>query len=233
MLDDSDISPAAASHTLAQQIHHGLRQRILRHDLRMGTALREEEVAQWFSASRVPAREALRKLEQEGLVARLGRKYAVRRYSSQEILVTYRLRAALEDYSVELAAGRLDAAQMDGIQAILDQQRQHATPAERGAFSALDTAFHLAIAAAGGNGPLLRELGLIMDRITLFRGHEIDTDSGPLAAYDDHCRIFDAVRRGDPGTAKAELAYHYQTALHLHRAAAADGDVLGKLNGTR
>lgn len=206
--------PRPTGQTLAQHIHHGVRERIRMHELRMGMALREDEVAQWFAASRIPAREALRKLEQEGLVERQGRKYAVRRYSTEEILVTYRLREALEHYAVELAAGRVTAQQDAAMQALLEAQRD--LPASRGAFSALDTAFHLKIVEIGGNASLHRELSLVLDRVTLIRGHEIDSDSGPHAAYADHCRIFDAVRRGDAGTARAELTFHYQSALRLH-----------------
>lgn len=206
----------ARARSLGDEVYEGVQAKILCHELRMGDPLREDEVASWFSASRIPAREALRRLEQEGLVARVGRKYTVRRYTEAEILVTYRIRAALEHLAVALAAPTLDDAQSEEIEAVLVRQKDAATRADRGAFSLLDLAFHMSFARISGNGALIHELGLIMNRVTLIRGHELAIDSGPLAAYDDHRRIFEAARRRDIPTACAELDYHYATTLRLH-----------------
>ncbi|RWR34913.1 GntR family transcriptional regulator [Sinirhodobacter populi] len=208
------VGPTPA--TLGHQVYEGLRSRILRHELRMGDPLREDEVASWFCASRLPAREAMRRLEHEGLVARAGRKYVVRRYSGAEILVTYRLRAALEHLAVELSAERMTPADEDRIAGMLERQKEAALAKERGEFSLLDLAFHMSFAEISRNAALCHELGLVMNRVTLIRGHELDRDSGPLAAYDDHCRIFGAVCRRDLPTACAELDYHYATTLRLH-----------------
>lgn len=213
---DSFPPAQAKAATVGNQVYLGLKDRILAHSFRMGDLLREEEVAAWFSASRLPAREALRQLEQEGLVARVGRRYTVRRYTPAEILVTYRIRAALEHLGVELAVSRLDDAQEAVIATLLDEQRSAAIAGDRAEFSRLDKSFHLSIAAVGSNPALTRELEVILNRVTLIRSHEIGIDSGPVAAYEDHCRIFESVRRRDPEIAKAELNYHYATTLRLH-----------------
>lgn len=216
MADTSSLPPKTAR--LGDQVYLGLKARILGHGFRMGDLLREDEVAAWFSASRLPAREALRRLEQEGLVARVGRRYTVRSYAPAEILVTYRIRAALEHLGAELAVALMDEAQEAAIAATLDEQRRAAAARDRAEFSRLDKAFHLAIAAVGGNAALLRELEVVLNRVTLIRSHEIGIDSGPMAAYHDHCRIFEAVRRRDAAVARAELDYHFVTTLRLHDA---------------
>lgn len=194
-----------------------LKERILGHEFLMGTPLREDEVASWFGASRVPAREALRRLGQEGLVERVGRKYAVRSYSYAEIVVTYRQRAALEHLAVEQMAALRQPEALARVESILEAQRRAVEgPVARGPFSRLDRAFHLAIAEATGIAMLITEIELILNRVELIRSNEVAFDSGPVGAWRDHCRIFDALRRGDAASAKAELNYHYDTTLRFH-----------------
>ncbi|QDL94623.1 GntR family transcriptional regulator (plasmid) [Paroceanicella profunda] len=223
-MERNSPSPAASvtpeGQTRGDAVYEGLKARILGHDFRMGTPLREDEVAGWFGASRLPAREALKRLELEGLVERLGRKYAIRAYSFPEILVTYRIRAALEHLAVDLACAQAGEEDLARIAAVLDQQAGALRTASRGEFSELDSVFHLGLARIGRNPALLRELEVILNRVRLIRSNEIDVDSGPPGAYADHCRIFEALRRRDAATARAELDYHYSTTLRLHRLAA-------------
>ncbi|MBS7699704.1 MAG: GntR family transcriptional regulator [Chelatococcus sp.] len=193
----------------------------MRHEFQMGAVLKEDEVASWFGGSRIPARDALRRLEQEGLVERVGRRYAVRTYSYPEILVTYRLRAALEHLAVELAVARRSADGLDRVAQILELQRVSLQNISRGEFSDLDTAFHLSIAEMSEQDMLQRELSLILNRARLIRTNELAIDAGPEGAYRDHCRIFAALQRGDAGTAKAELDYHFATTVRLHAMSAA------------
>lgn len=200
-------------------VYVGLKERILRHEFLMGTPLREEDVAGWFGTSRVPARDALRRLAQEGLVERVGRRYTIRSYSYEEIVVVYRLRAALEHLAVERAIANREHG-FDRIAAVLERQREAVQQASRGEFSGLDTEFHLAIAEVSGLPMLTQELELVLNRARLIRSNEIGRDSGPRAAYDDHCRIFAAMERGDARTAQAELEYHYFTTLRWHTGAA-------------
>lgn len=204
--------------------YNGLKTKILRHEFLMGEVLKEDEVASWFGGSRIPARDALRRLEQEGLVERRGRRYAIRTYSYPEIMVTYRQRAALEHLAVELAIDNCSDEGLGRVAHNLDLQREALRTASRGEYSDLDTAFHLAIAQMCGIEILQQELALILNRARLIRSNEIAVDSGPQGAYRDHCRIFEALQRRDAGTAKAELDYHFSTTIRLHaRLAAGDG----------
>jgi len=209
-------APAADPQSRTARVYEGLRARILRHEFRMGDPLREEEVASWFEASRVPARDALKRLETEGLVERVGRKYAIRSYSYDEILVTYRIRAALEHLSVELAVRLGTEAQFMHIAAQLDRQRRAVTSMGRADFSALDFEFHMMIAELTGNAMLIGETETVLNRVRLIRSNELEIDNGPGAALADHLRIFDALCRRDAQTAKSELNYHYATTVRLH-----------------
>lgn len=217
-----DAPAAGDGLSRGEAVYQGLKSGILHHRFRMGDPLREEDVASWFGASRAPARDALKRLETEGLVERIGRKYAVRNYSYDEILVTYRMRAALEHLSVEFAILRADDAGIAALGAELAAQKAVLGNASRGEFSDLDARFHLALARLSGNDMLLRETETIINRARLIRSNELDKDNGPQAAYADHCRIHAALLRRDADTAKAELNYHYATTVRLHETRSAD-----------
>lgn len=209
--EESETVPVSAG----DKAYTGLKERILRHELEMGAPLREEDVASWFGLSRVPARDALRRLEQEGLIERNGRRYAIRSFSYQEVVITYRQRAALEFLAVEHAI-RHGAEALAPVADILEQQRLALAESSRPEFSKLDKAFHIAIANLSGQPLLVRELDIILDRVQLIRTAELQRDSGPKGAYNDHCRIFGALERGSAHVAQAELKYHYATTVRLH-----------------
>lgn len=213
------------SQTAGDLVYSGLKARILGHEFRLGTPLREDEVASWYDTSRVPARDSLRKLEQEGLVERAGRRYQVRQFSYDEVFIIYRQRAALEflavDYATEARNGPGGLAALTDIRAVLEDQRQAIERASRSEFSQLDKEFHLRIARISGKALLVRELEIILNRVQLIRTAELERDAGPAGAFQDHCRIFQALERGDAATAKSELDYHYTTTVRLHRQAAA------------
>jgi DNA-binding GntR family transcriptional regulator len=85
-------------------------------ELVSGTRLRQEALAEEFGVSRTPIREALRKLQASGLVElQPNRGALVRGPSSREIRDAYEVRAELEGLAAELAAERIQQAQVDGL----------------------------------------------------------------------------------------------------------------------
>lgn len=219
---DAGLAPASEGLSRGEAVYEGMKAGILHHRFRMGDPLREDDVASWFGASRAPARDALKRLETEGLVERIGRKYAVRNYSYDEVLVTYRMRAALEHLSVDFAVQRASDAEIEALRDELDAQLAVLQNASRGEFSELDARFHMALARLSGNEMLLRESETVLNRARLIRSNELDKDNGPAAAYADHCRIHAALLRRDADTAKAELNYHFITTVRLHQTLAVD-----------
>lgn len=93
--------------SLAEGLYSALREEIMAGTLAAGTRLRETEVAQRFGVSRTPVREALKKLELEGLIADVpGRGLTVTKPSLNDILDAYLIREVLEGLATRLAAER-------------------------------------------------------------------------------------------------------------------------------
>jgi DNA-binding GntR family transcriptional regulator len=101
---------------LVDRLAATLQARMVSGELVSGTRLRQEALAEEFGVSRTPIREALRKLQASGLVElQPNRGALVRGPSSREIRDAYEVRAELEGLAAELAAERIQQAQVDGL----------------------------------------------------------------------------------------------------------------------
>src|SRR5580700_6615803 len=97
--------PARVSDKLVNQIVERIHAKIALGEYRPGDRLRQEMLAEYFSVSRTPVREALRLLESKGIISQEHRHSAViRGPSTREVRETYQVRAELEGLAAELAA---------------------------------------------------------------------------------------------------------------------------------
>lgn len=184
----------------------------------------ENQLAQRFSVSRPVVREALQRLQTDGVViSRQGSGTYVQRSPSQrvaeltgelslhEVLQVMELRMALEALSARLAARNRTDEQMHAI----EQARQalgeligQGTPAMEA-----DYAFHRAIAVASGNSLLVEALDQLSGRmksgmkVTLSLTREA-SDQRRARVLDEHDRIIHAIRVGDADSAAIAMSYH-------------------------
>lgn len=130
--------PASNSDKLVNQIVEGIHAKIALGEYRPGDRLRQEVLAEQFSVSRTPVREALRLLEAKGVISQEHRHSAViRGPSTREVRETYQVRSELEGLATELAAQWISDGQLDELRGIHDRfvasvQDLMPTPAARG-----------------------------------------------------------------------------------------------------
>lgn len=114
-------APASRAVLAAEQIAA----MIMNGELQDGDHLIEEDLAGRLGMSRLPVREALRTLEQEGLVTVLPRRGAfVTRYGPREITEVYDVRAELLGFAARLVAQTIDAERLDALERILQEMRE-------------------------------------------------------------------------------------------------------------
>lgn len=102
----------------SQTAYAQIRQAIVEGRYRPGQRLIEQRIAEEFELSRTPVREALRRLEAEGLVlSEPNRGAVVRDVSMEDVADLYGLRARLEAYAAELAASRIEAHEIEELDA--------------------------------------------------------------------------------------------------------------------
>src|SRR5579875_2601421 len=129
-LRDSEVTseeygavPRLAEEPLSQSVYRRLRQDILSGVLRPNERLVETELGQLFEVSRTPVRDALLRLESDGLVDAGKRGWTVHEYDRDELIAIYETRAALEGAAARLAAMRATEEQLADIEAALRSER--------------------------------------------------------------------------------------------------------------
>jgi len=185
-------------------LYHLLLEEILEGDRRPGEVLVETALGQRFGVSRTPIREALRMLEQDGVLERVNRGMRVRQTSSEEVLEIYGVRIILEAAAARDAATRrsdYDLANLDRILRSMGEART-ATPQE---MAAINRSFHRAIWQAARN----RTLADLLERLAVhLRRYPATTYLRPgrwEEALEEHRMLLEAIRLGDPD-GSAEVA---------------------------
>jgi DNA-binding GntR family transcriptional regulator len=181
--------------TLRERSLEALRAAILTGRYRPGDHLGEVELAGSLGVSRGTVREALRHLQQEGLVTAGNRgMLRVNSLSSAEVHELFRVRAALEGLAVRevIASPRREAA-ADSLRAAVERLSDEDEPAAR---MEADLAFHLLLCQLSGNSMLVEVWQRLAGRmrVAILNGASWQA---PMMARDRHVPIVEAIERGD------------------------------------
>lgn len=194
-----------AEHLIRHRIFQDLRDEIISCELPPGAEIRENELAQHFGVSKSPIRDALQKLEFEGLVEispRRGHRVAPISVSDAEDILE--MRTILEAAAVRKVAIVATDKQLQS----LDDFRQANTSGMR-EFSAYNRRFHHLLCDLSGNERLSASMGRVMenyDRLCSVSLSARTQHTQPMeAALADHVRIIDALQERN-GTAAARLS---------------------------
>jgi DNA-binding GntR family transcriptional regulator len=206
--------------TLRERSLVALRSAILSGQYRPGDRLREEELAGHLGVSRATVREALRHLQQEGLVSPGTRGILhVNSLTPGEVRELFRVRAALEGLAVRelIASDRREAAVAalrTALEAMVDEKQD---PAKR---MDADLAFHLELCRQAGNAMLLEAWQRLESRMRVAVLNSA-TWQAPMMARDRHAPIVAAVERADAAEAVRVVEEHMTSAAE-HFASAQD-----------
>ncbi len=200
-----------------EELYTALRRDMIDSRVQGGTVLQEEEIGRRYGVSRTPVREALQRLHQDKLIGRKGRFYVVASPSHDSIRQIYEFREAIETASVALCCERADEALIETMQACLDEQGEAGHAKQFYEFERLDTQFHVLIAQGAQNELLRRQLEISYDQIWFSRvGNLVSLPEYSVEeTLAGHQRILDAIRRRDPGVARAEMYTHLRSAILL------------------
>jgi DNA-binding GntR family transcriptional regulator len=188
-------------------LYQQLLEEVLEGELRPGEILVETTLGKRFGVSRTPIREALRMLEQDGVLERVNRGMRVRQTSSEEVLEIYGVRTILEAAAAKDAASRrsdYDLATLDRMLGTMAEARS-ATPQE---MAAINRSFHRGIWQAAGN----RTLSDLLERLAVhLRRYPATTYQRPGRwdqALEEHRQILEAIRDKDPERAAIVAEEH-------------------------
>ncbi|SFK34513.1 GntR family transcriptional regulator [Caulobacter sp. UNC279MFTsu5.1] len=193
--------------TLSDQTYEIVRRRILVGAMQPGTAVRQDVIAAELGVSKIPLREALGRLEQDGLLSSYpNRGYVVRDLSTDEASEVFALRLKLEPGAVAEACLRATPADHAAAEkALLALEAELAKP--DGDHVSFNRAFHLALVRPGGHitFQLMERLQILAERYVRVHLEPLGRDE---RASQEHREILAAWTRGDAAEVEALTANH-------------------------
>jgi DNA-binding GntR family transcriptional regulator len=202
-----------------------LRNRLCAGEYLPGERLTEVTLAEDLGMSRTPVREAIHRLQAEGLVVPAGRGVAVAALMPDELANFYRLRSSLESLATELAAerqrdGYLSRMQLERLEELALAVEQAADAQEARATVRSDLAFHRYIGELGANEFVGDALQRIADRLAISFVSSGPDRTWANRAVAEHRGILAAIREGDPPLAARLAREHVEHAVRVATPAA-------------
>ena len=207
MFDHPSELSAIPRGSLEEQAYRAIRSAIVNGVLRGGARLVQEELAARLSVSRVPVRDAIKRLTADGLVDKdVKGGYYVRKLDEEDVVEIYRLRELLEPYALEVAGASLADHHFEQLRSLLDSMREAAAEGDAESFIELNSRFHFLVYEASGMPRLVRVIR------SLWSGMPPLTPMGVAGQIErsasEHARLVIALQDGDVGHAVSVLRDH-------------------------
>ncbi|GAB7007411.1 GntR family transcriptional regulator [Nocardioides sp. AN3] len=192
---------------VVDRIHAELQERILAGTLRSGERLREAQVATLLDVSRVPVREALRRLEFDGLVEILPRRGAtVRHLTLKDVEELFDVRESLEVLVARLAARHVSEHGVARLEEALSAAEDAYRCGDQRAIAAANAAFHEVMLEITDSDLLQSLMRMVSGRVRwLFQLTHFRADLGQRT---EHHALLEAIRDGDEDVAAALAFAH-------------------------
>lgn len=200
---------------LRDVVFNTLRQAILRGELKPGTRLMEIQLANKLGVSRTPIREAIRKLENEGLVLMTPRKGAeVAEITEKNMLDVLEVRKTLEELAAELACDRITEQQIEELIAAQAEFEKALKTTDVTRIAEADVVFHDIIFAATDNQRLVNLLNNLREQMYRFRIEYLKEHDQYPVLIAEHKQLIDAISNGQKDVARETIGKHIDNQVH-------------------
>jgi len=187
---------------LREVIFNTLREAIIVGELKPGERLMEVQLADKMGVSRTPVREAIRKLELEGLVEMLPRKGAhVADLSVKDIMDVLEVRATLDGLATKLSASRITDEEIKELRHLLDQFINYVEKDNLQGSIKKDVEFHDVIYRSSRNDKLIQISNNLREQVQRFRVIYLKDYSSSRELIREHTEILNAIVARDPAAA--------------------------------
>lgn len=210
-------SPLPPRQVLADTVYEAIKAMVMDHEIAPGARVGIEALARTLDVSPTPVREALARLEADGLVT----KRSLAGYRATALLdragleELFEMRLLLECRAAYFAARHAGDGHLDRLEQLQEEMRYRPESGDRYAayreFAALDQRFHDTIAAAGGRRLLADAVERLHSHLHMFRLSSIPGAKEPTLA--EHDRVVRAILRRSPERAAEAMAEHLRSSL--------------------
>lgn len=191
---------------LRDVVFNTLRQAILTGELKPGERLMEIHLANRLGVSRTPIREAIRKLELEGLVTMIPRRGAeVAQITEKSMKDVLEVRRTLDALSAELACERISPEEEEALKKACQNFEEAVKTKDAKIIAKADVALHDIIAAATGNQRLIQLINNLAEQMYRYRFEYIKDASQHERIIKEHRIIYESVVKKDK-VAASEMA---------------------------
>lgn len=190
-----------------------------------GERIREAEVAQWLGVSRTPVRDALKRLESDGILTSAPRRgLIVAQLDQQQVSELYAVRDVLEGLAGRLAAQHATSAEVAAMRDLLERQARTRADDLPG-LTRLNQLFHEVVSRAARNRYLSSVLDSFQSSLALLPGTTYSAPTRPAGALKEHTDIVDAIEKRDAERAEHLARQHMRAAERIRQLMISGGDV--------
>ena len=194
---------------LRDVVFNTLRQAILRGELKPGERLMEIQLANKLGVSRTPIREAIRKLELEGLVLMIPRKGAeVAEITEKSLRDVLEVRRALEELAVELVCEKITEEQIQDHKDAAEEFKESLESGDITRIAEADVKFHDVIYMATDNQKLIQLLNNLREQMYRYRVEYLKRSDFHQQLIDEHEEIIETIESGQKDRAVQVVCQH-------------------------
>ena len=194
---------------LRDVVFNTLRNAILTGELSPGERLLEIKLADKLGVSRTPIREAIRKLELEGLVVNTPRKGAeVANISAEDLRDVLEVRRSLEVLAIRLACDKMTEETLELLHENIDAFKHSINAKATSDIASVDVSFHDIIYKSTGNNRLIQILNNISEQMYRYRFEYIKNKEAWNRLVEEHMNIYEAIKNRDKDLAVKSILLH-------------------------
>lgn len=202
-------TPRTRDESSVERLYLQLRDRAMRYDFRPGTRINEQALGRELGVSRAPLREALNRLEAEGLLTFVMNKGFFRKnISVDEVLDLYQVRIALERRSIYLALRRATDNEIQAVQEYWSSVMGSSSSMTAADLLVADEEFHRRLIGLAKNREISAFMDIINRRIHIARHIDIEQSAWNAKAFDAHYEVLKHLRARDNEAALKSITEH-------------------------
>ena len=211
-LNDLDLGPLQAFQerkSLGEHVFESLKHSIVRGKISSGEWLVESHIAETLGISRTPVREAIHKLEREGLIERQPRGgFTVLGLERDDIEETFGIRSVLEGYADRLAAVKHDAQELEDLENKIDEFQNALDRKKMDLLPTINTEFHDLLYGLSKSPKLINMINHLRDQIYRYRQMILKERKFATTSNQDHKKMLKYIRRRDAEGAERLVREH-------------------------
>lgn len=208
-IKDWDLGAVPGRKSLGQHVFENLKQAIIRGEVAPGDRLVESRLADALDISRTPVREAIHKLEREGLLRKLPKGgFAVMNLSREDIEETFGIRCVLESYAARLAAENYSEEELLPLEEKIREFQKFLDKGQLDELPRINTEFHSLFYSLSRSPKLIKMINDLRDQIFRFRKILLKKDKWAEASNEDHRKMLEAIRERDVNRVERVVKKH-------------------------